>query len=181
MKIERAGEQELTTSTSGLDPTIEVSHEQGDLLELRVDALVNPWNRNFVPRGLLLVGGLSGQLKKRTGPEPWRALAKAGVLGVGDVVVTGAGRYDNTTHLIHVAGLNAWWRSSPEGVTACVVSAVRTAASLGARSLALPLIGAGHGGMKPGASAAAIEAGLATFAHDPVKPALRVRVVRLAE
>lgn len=181
MKMEKAGKQDLTTSTSGPAPTIEVTHEQGDLLKLRVDALVNPWNRNFVPRGLLLVGGLSGQLKKRTGPGPWRALAKAGVLGVGDVVVTGAGRYDNATHLIHTAGLNAWWRATPEGVTACVVSAVRAAADLGARSLALPLIGAGHGGMKPDASLAAIDAGLATFTYDPVKPALRVKVVRLPE
>lgn len=181
MKIERAGQPELRTSTSGLGPTIRVSHEQGDLLEMRVDALVNPWNRNFVPRGLLLVGGLSGQLKKRTGREPWRALAKAGVLGVGDVVVTGAGRYENASHLLHVAGLDTWWRATPEGVTACVVSAVRAAADLGARSLALPLIGAGHGGMKPGASARAIDAGLATFAHDPVRPDLRVRVVRLPE
>lgn len=56
----------------------------GDLLEQTgVEALVNPWNRNFVPRHLLLVGGVSGQLKKVTGPEPWRELARHGPLPVG--------------------------------------------------------------------------------------------------
>lgn len=55
----------------------------GNLLDQPVEALVNPWNRNFVPRGLLLTGGISGQLKAVTGAGPWRDLARMGVLRVG--------------------------------------------------------------------------------------------------
>jgi len=70
-------------------PRLYVSEVHGDLLEQAAVALVNPWNRNFVPRWLLLPSGVSGQLKRRTGPEPWRELARAGTLAVGQAVVTG--------------------------------------------------------------------------------------------
>jgi len=56
-------------------PTLLVRETAGNLLDQPVEALVNPWNRNFVPRGLSLTGGISGELKKATGPGPWRDLA----------------------------------------------------------------------------------------------------------
>lgn len=113
-----------------------------------VDAWVNPWNRNFVrPRWLLRAGGVSGQLKELTGPAPWRDLARYGVLPVGSAVLTGAGELSDDLLLVHAVGLNARWRASEDTVRAATLSAVEAAWQAGARSLAMPLIGAGHGGL----------------------------------
>ncbi len=40
----------------------------GDLLDQPVEALVNPWNRNFVPRGLLLTTEISASSRRAFGP-----------------------------------------------------------------------------------------------------------------
>jgi len=145
-------------------PAVRVRHVRGDLLEQPVDALVNAWNRNYMPRWLLVPHGVSGALKKRTGPGPWRDLARRGLLRHGDAVVTGAGHLAGPQHLIHVAGLNLWWRATKTGVTTCTRNAVLAAAALGVHSIALPLIGAGTGGLSEQDSREAIEAGLAEFA-----------------
>lgn len=162
-------------------PVIRVLEIDGDLLAQPVQALVNPWNRNFVPRGLLLAGGVSGQLKRATGPSPWRDLAKMGVLNVGDAVVTTTGDMVHGPRdsdsaapggragpawLIHVVGLNTWWRATEAGVEACTRNAVLRACELGVESMAMPLIGAGHGGLSPTAARAAILRGLATPASE---------------
>jgi O-acetyl-ADP-ribose deacetylase (regulator of RNase III) len=148
-------------------PGVRVREVRGDVLDQPVEALVNAWNRNFVPRRLLLTGGISGQLKKVTGPGPWRDLARMGVLQVGDAVSTSAGDMTGPKYLIHVAGLNIFWRASAAGVEACARSAVEKARELGVTSMAMPLIGAGHGGLSPDISRAAIYRGLESAAAAP--------------
>lgn len=146
----------------------------GDLLEQTdVEALVNPWNRNFVPRNLLLVGGVSGQLKKVTGPQPWKELAGQGLLPVGGVVITGGGRWPQ--RLIHVAGLTATWRATPDGVRLSAANVVRAAHAAGIGSVAMPLIGAGHGRLGPVSALEAVLAGLDDVAE--LTRRLQVRIV----
>lgn len=146
----------------------------GDLLEQTdVEALVNPWNRNFVPRRLLLVGGVSGQLKKVTGPQPWKELARHGLLPVGGVVITGGGRWPQ--RLIHVAGLTATWRATPDGVRRSAANVVRAAHAAGVVSVAMPLIGAGHGRLGPTSALKAVLAGLDDVAE--LTRQLQIRVV----
>jgi O-acetyl-ADP-ribose deacetylase (regulator of RNase III) len=118
---------------------------EGDLLAQPADALVNPWNRNFVPRWLLLAGGVSRQMKRRTGPQPWKDLARAGVLPLGGVHITDGGTMP--CDLIHVAGLNVYWRATPDSVLNGTTNVIRAAWEAGYRHIASPLIGAGHGGM----------------------------------
>ncbi|MCY1718536.1 macro domain-containing protein [Microbacterium sp. SL62] len=126
-----------------------IEHRRANLFEVRADAIVNPWNRNFVPRWLLRPGGVSGELKKRTGPAPWRDLRARGVLRLGEAVITDAGHYPNAHAIIHVAGINARWRASEESVRLSTRNAVRTARAHGLGSMVMPLIGAGHGGLDP--------------------------------
>lgn len=57
-----------------------LAHVDRDITTIPVDAIVNPWNRNFVPRWLLMPGGVSAALKRKTGPEPWQELARHGML-----------------------------------------------------------------------------------------------------
>ena len=47
---------------------------EGDLLDQPVNVIVNTWNRNVIPWGLLLPQGGSGAIKKRGGTGPFRAV-----------------------------------------------------------------------------------------------------------
>lgn len=138
---------------------------QGDLLQQNVDALVNPWNRNVVPRVLLRPGGVSGQLKQATGPQPWRELARKGWLPLGGACITGGGLLPRD--LIHVAGLNLRWKATLESVRESVCSALEAAWEAGYASIALPLIGAGTGGLPAGDVEEQIAAVLDVYAAGP--------------
>ena len=127
----------------------------GDLLTQDVACIVNPWNVNIIPRWLFLPAGVSGQLKKKAGPEPFRELARLGWLRPGSAVLTGGGLLNKP--VIHVAGLNLLWRSSESLVFRCTRSALTLAGEKGLRSVALPLIGAGTGGLSQAQSRLAIE------------------------
>lgn len=129
-------------------PLVNYEVVEGDLFDQKdVEAWVNPWNRNFVPRFLLLPHGVSGALKKVTGPGPWRELASKGMLKTGEAVVTDGG--DLEQKLIHVAGLTWYWSATEESIALSTENVVLAAKASGIRSFATPLIGAGVGGIAP--------------------------------
>lgn len=119
---------------------------EGDLLRQDVDAIVNPWNANFLPLWWPS-GGVSGQLKALTGPEPWRELKAAGWMPTGQAVVTSAGLLPRIRALIHVAGLHPWWLASETSIRSSIRSAAAVATRDGFSSVATPLVGAGTGGV----------------------------------
>lgn len=166
-------------TTRPTTPLLHVSLVDGDLLDQAdADALVNPWNRNFVPRALLLPQGVSGALKRRTGPQPWRQLARYGLLGVGQAVLTDGGRLPQ--HLIHVAGLHVHWRASRRSVELSARNAVRLAWEAGFDVVAMPLIGAGTGGLSPDEAIACMRAALQDWTStEPVPKAAALMQVRL--
>ena len=120
----------------------------GDLLSQSVDVVVNPWNRNIIPWWLLLPQGVSGAIKSRGGLEPFREVAKAGPIPLGGAVATKAGRLPFKA-IIHVAGISLLWRASQKSIQDSTRNALHKAAELGASSVAMPLIGAGTGGVRP--------------------------------
>jgi len=126
--------------------TIEVL--KGDLLDQPVDAIVNAWNRNIFPWWLLVPQGVSGAIRRRAGSGPFRELAKMPMIPLGGAVVTGAGRLPHRA-IIHVAGINLLWRSSPLAIRECCRNALQLAGEKGFTSIAFPLIGAGTGGIGP--------------------------------
>lgn len=121
---------------------------RGDLLDQPVEAIVNAWNRNFIPWWLLLPQGVSGGIKRRGGFQPFRELRRFGLLRAGQAVLTSAGRLPFRA-IIHVAALNALWRSSDAIVRDCVHNALALATKEGFRSIAFPLVGSGTGGLSP--------------------------------
>ena len=128
----------------------------GDLLEQRVDAIVNAWNRNFIPWWLLIPQGVSRAIKRRAGYQPFRELRRLGVLRPGQAVVTSAGRLPYKA-IIHVAALDTWWRSSETIIRDGVHNALRAASEHQLVSLALPLLGSGTGGVPVARSLAVTE------------------------
>lgn len=117
----------------------------GDLLAQPVEVIVNAWNRNIIPWWLLLPQGVSGAIKRRGGTQPFREVAWHGPIPLGGAVLTGAGRLPFRA-IIHVAGINMWWRSSEYSVRASVRNAMQLVRERGFHSVASPLIGAGSGG-----------------------------------
>ncbi|MDR3636962.1 MAG: macro domain-containing protein [Isosphaeraceae bacterium] len=117
----------------------------GDLLDQDVDVIVNAWNRNILSWWLLLPQGVSGAIKKRGGSGPFKELRRHGVIPLGGAVATSAGRLPFKA-IIHVAGINLFWRASERSIRDSVRNAVQLAHEKGFRSMAFPLIGAGSGG-----------------------------------
>ncbi len=121
----------------------------GDVLQVDdVDALVNAWNRNIVPRWLLMPQGVSAAIKRGAGRAPFRELARHGSIPLGGAVTTTAGRLPHKG-IIHVAGISMAWRASESSIEAGTRAALDEARCHGFASLAFPLIGAGTGGVDP--------------------------------
>ena len=99
---------------------------KGDLLDQQVDVIVNAWNRNIIPWWLLLPQGVSGAIKLRAGLEPFREVAKCGHIPLGGAVLTSAGKLP-FRGIIHVAGINGFWRASEYSIRQSVRSAVSLA------------------------------------------------------
>ena len=119
----------------------------GDLLDQDVDVIVNAWNRNLIPWWLLIPQGVSGAVKRRAGLQPFRELGRMGAIPLGQAVETSAGRLPFKS-IIHVAGINMFWRSSESSIRDSVRNAIAIAHDRGYQSIAIPLIGAGSGGGK---------------------------------
>lgn len=124
---------------------MKVTAVEGDLLDQDVDVVVNPWNRNIIPWWLLIPQGVSGAIKKRAGLQPFRELARMGAIPLGCAVVTQAGKLPFRA-IIHVAGINMFWRASASSIQDSVRNAVKAAEQLEAQRIAFPLIGSGSGG-----------------------------------
>jgi O-acetyl-ADP-ribose deacetylase (regulator of RNase III) len=121
---------------------------EGDLLAQDVEVIVNAWNRNLIPWWLLLPQGVSGAIKRRGGKQPFRELARKGIIPLGGAVVTCAGNLPFKA-IIHVAGINLLWRSSESSIRQSCSNAIRIAKEQSFSSIAFPLIGAGSGGGSP--------------------------------
>jgi O-acetyl-ADP-ribose deacetylase (regulator of RNase III) len=119
----------------------------GNLLDQDVEVIVNAWNRNIIPWWLLLCQGVSGAIKKRGGYKPFHALGHMGPLPLGHAVETTAGRLPFKS-IIHVVGINMFWRASDRSVRDSIQNALKIASDRNYRSIGIPLIGSGSGGLK---------------------------------
>ncbi len=122
--------------------------KNGDLLDQPVDVIVNAWNRNIIPWWLLLPQGVSGAIRRRGGTAPFREVGRAGPIPLGGAVLTSAGRLP-FRGIIHVAGIDMFWRCSEWSIRRSVRSAMELVRQMQCGSVAFPLIGAGCGGWSP--------------------------------
>jgi len=115
---------------------------QGDITEQRVDAIVNAANSS-----LLGGGGVDGAIHRKGGPailtacRELRRTTYPDGLAVGDAVATTAGELP-ARWVIHTVG-PIFGRGTLQQLASCYRSALSVAASLGAMSIAFPLISAG--------------------------------------
>ena len=117
----------------------------GDLLDQDVEVIVNAWNRNVLPWWLLVPQGVSGAIKRRAGLAPFRELSRKGPIPLGGAVATTAGKLPFKA-IIHVAGINMFWRSSEHAIRESVRNALCIACEKSYCSIAFPVLGTGAGG-----------------------------------
>ncbi len=117
---------------------------RGDITTQEVDAVVNAANS-----ALLGGGGVDGAIHAAAGPallEECRRLRRTthpDGLSVGDAVATGAGAM-RARHVIHTVGPNRHrGQTDPVLLASCFTRSLAVAREVGARSVALPAVGAG--------------------------------------
>ena len=123
----------------------EVVETFGDVAQRGAEVIVNAWNRNIIPAWMLLPQGVSRAIRKAGGKSAIRAIAARGPLPLGAAWETGAGDLP-ARWVVHVAGINLAWRGSERSVRWSTRNALLLARCLGARTVAMPLIGSGSGG-----------------------------------
>lgn len=146
----------------------------GDLLDQKADVIVNAWNRNVIPWWLLLPQGVSGAIKRRAGLQPFRELGRVGPMPLGSAVLTGAGRLAYAG-IIHVAGIDLFWRASERSIRSSVENAFALARKHHFHHVALPVIGAGSGGFDEARSLLLITQTLSNLDHEGRATVVRYR------
>lgn len=117
---------------------------EADPLTCAADLLVHPWNRNCLGVRWFDHKGITGEIRLRAGEEPFRELARRGRLPLGGAVLTTAGKLP-FEGIVHVAVRGDLWSASERSIRASLLGALALATDHGHRSVATPVLGAGHG------------------------------------
>lgn len=114
---------------------------EGDITEQPVDAIVNAANS-----ALVLGAGVAGAIRSKGGPDIQAECDAIGPIEVGDAAVTGAGRLP-ARFVIHAAGMPPGGSASEHSVRSSLRRSLELARQHGCRTIAVPAIGAGIGGL----------------------------------
>ncbi len=112
----------------------------GDLVEQRVDAIVNAANNE-----LLLGGGVAGAIRTRGGPAIQHECDSHGPVSVGDAAITGGGELP-ARYVIHAASMQLGGRTTAESLRSSMDHAFRLAREHSVRTIAIPAVGTGIAG-----------------------------------
>ena len=138
----------------------------GDIAAQEVDCIVNSVDRSLLPGT-----GVDRRIRHVAGPALDEALAESPRLQPGQCVAT-PGFGLPARHVVHVvAPVFDGPGTPPERLSGAYVAALFLAAHVGARTVAVPLLGGGAGGWDTERSCAAALAGLAEAGRRPGSPA----------
>ena len=116
---------------------------EGDITAHEVDAIVNAANNQLV-----LGTGVAGAIREKGGPGIQAECDAHGPVEVGDAAITGAGELP-ARFVIHAAGMPPGGSASEQSIRAALTRSLELADEKGCRSVAVPAIGAGIGGVPP--------------------------------
>ncbi len=115
----------------------------GDITELDVEAIVNPANSY-----MLMGGGLAGVLRKRGGKSIEDEARKYAPVPIGEAIITSAGKL-KAKYIIHSPTMvNPGGPTNTENVYKATYAALRKACEEKIKTIALPGMGTGVGGLK---------------------------------
>ncbi|MAI77729.1 MAG: Appr-1-p processing protein [Deltaproteobacteria bacterium] len=114
---------------------------EGDLVDQHVDCVVNAANTE-----LWLGSGVAGAIRERGGDSIQVECEAHGRIGLGEVAVTGAGALP-ARYVIHAAVMERGGDADETHIRQATIGSLSAAVAHGCRSLALPALGAGVGGV----------------------------------
>ncbi len=125
----------------------EIKVVQGDITELKVDAIVNAANNKLV-----MGGGVAGAIKRIGGKSIEDEAVKLGPIKIGEAVVTGAGNLP-AKYIIHAATMGMDFKTDEIKIRDSAMNALRLAEDKKIKSIAFCALGCGVGGFPLLASA----------------------------
>jgi len=114
---------------------------EGNIAEQDVDAVVNAANS-----ALILGSGVAGAIRALGGPSIQQECNAIGAIEVGAAAITGGGNLP-ARYVIHAASMPPGGNATEETVEKSMRSALEVASAHDLRSLAVPALGAGVGGV----------------------------------
>lgn len=126
---------------------IEIKIIQGDITELKVDAIVNAANNKLV-----MGGGVAGAIKKKGGKVIEDEAVKKGPIKIGEAIFTQGGSLPSK-YVIHAATMGMDFKTDEFKIRESCKNALRAAEELKIKSVAFPALGCGVGGFPLLASA----------------------------
>jgi O-acetyl-ADP-ribose deacetylase (regulator of RNase III)/ADP-ribose pyrophosphatase YjhB (NUDIX family) len=118
----------------------EVKIVQGDITELKVDAIVNAANNKLV-----MGGGVAGAIKKKGGKIIEDEAVSKGPIKIGESVATSAGSLP-AKYVIHAATMGMDFATDEVKIRQSCASSLDVAEKLKLKSIAFPALGCGVGG-----------------------------------
>jgi len=114
----------------------------GDITDFEGDAIVNPANSLMI-----MGGGVAGAIKRKGGEEIEKEAMNKAPVPVGSAIATNGGKL-KVRHVIHAPTMERpAMRIGRENAYLATKGALELARGLGLRKVALPLMGAGVGGL----------------------------------
>jgi O-acetyl-ADP-ribose deacetylase (regulator of RNase III) len=114
--------------------------QQGDLMQMQTDAIVNAANND-----LILGGGVAGAIRRKGGEEIQRECDAIGSIPVGYAAITTGGNLP-AKYVIHAASMQLGRGTTADALRHATAHALRIAAERGLKTLAFPAIGTGIAG-----------------------------------
>jgi O-acetyl-ADP-ribose deacetylase (regulator of RNase III)/ADP-ribose pyrophosphatase YjhB (NUDIX family) len=125
----------------------EIKIVQGDITQLKVDAIVNAANNKLV-----MGGGVAGAIKKKGGKIIEQEAVKKGPIKIGEAIFTQAGSL-SVKYVIHAATMGMDFATDEIKIRDSCRNALAIAQDLKIKSIAFPALGCGVGGFALLASA----------------------------
>jgi len=125
----------------------EIKVIQGDITELKVDAIVNAANNKLV-----MGGGVAGAIKRKGGQAIEDEAVKKGPIEIGAAVATSAGNLP-AKYVIHAATMGMNFQTDEIKIRDASRNSLKVAEELKIKSVAFPALGCGVGGFPLLASA----------------------------
>jgi len=112
----------------------------GDLVEQKVDAIVNAANND-----LMLGGGVAGAIRRAGGPAIQDECDAHGPVKVGEAAITGAGAL-HARYVLHAASMTLGGRTTRESLGSSMDHVFRLARQHDVDTIAVPAVGTGIAG-----------------------------------
>lgn len=113
---------------------------KGDIVEERVDAIVNAANND-----LALGAGVAGAIRRRGGPSIQQECDAHGPVAVGEAAITGAGDL-LARYVIHAASMRLGGRATRKSLQSSMRHVFRLAREHHVKTIAIPAVGTGIAG-----------------------------------